>query len=178
MQDEDRRTKFMRLYSPVDKAFQKFCLSRSSSRDDAKDLISESILTAFEKIHSLRDEKAFLHFLFGIATNLNRRKIRRKKFWGFFNKNIVEQVVDVSNSFDERTELEFLKFALAELPERYRDVLELHYISGFNLHEIGEIQGLNVSTVKVRLMRARHRLSKLLKGELLRSNVIRNLNAV
>jgi len=47
------------------------------------------------------------------------------------------------------------------LDERDRLMLVMKEVEGFSVEEIGESLGLNVNTVKVRLFRARTRLSQL-----------------
>ena len=47
---------------------------------------------------------------------------------------------------------------LDKLPEQDQQLLVLKEMEGFSVHELAEILGLNVNTVKVRLFRARARL--------------------
>ncbi|MFI5106902.1 MAG: RNA polymerase sigma factor, partial [Terriglobales bacterium] len=51
-----------------------------------------------------------------------------------------------------------LDWMLDKLPEQDRQLLVLKEMEGFSVHELAEILGLNVNTVKVRLFRARGRL--------------------
>jgi len=53
--------------------------------------------------------------------------------------------------------------ALAELSERQRASIVLHYYGGYSLDEIGEILGLRKGTVGVHLHRGRERLRELLE---------------
>ncbi len=50
------------------------------------------------------------------------------------------------------------------LPETYRTVIVLSELEGFSNHEIAEILGVPLSTVKIRLHRARERLKKALEA--------------
>ncbi len=47
---------------------------------------------------------------------------------------------------------------LGELEEKDQLMLVMKEVEGFSVEEIGEVLGLNVNTVKVRLFRARGRL--------------------
>ena len=67
---EKYQTTFLRLYEPVHESFARFCHARAFGLMEAEDLISESILCALEQFHQLKEEKAFLSYLFSIATNL------------------------------------------------------------------------------------------------------------
>jgi DNA-directed RNA polymerase specialized sigma24 family protein len=63
---------------------------------------------------------------------------------------------------DISADVELLYKALAQLPRREREAVVLFEISGFSMKEIREIQGGSLSSVKVRVFRARKRLAELL----------------
>ena len=54
--------------------------------------------------------------------------------------------------------------ALAALPERYRAVLELYYLSGLRYREIAVALGVPLGTVKTHINRAKERLRGELEG--------------
>lgn len=163
MTDPARKEKFLRLYEPVHLSFQRFCRARSRSLDDAKDLISETVLIAYEGLDTLRDEKAFLGFLFGIASRLLRKQYRRQKFWGLFDDQKSIAIQDDTKSPEQELDKQFLFEAIRKLPVKYQDTIVLHCISGLTLAEVAEVQKSTVSAVKVRVMRGRIRLKKLLR---------------
>jgi RNA polymerase sigma-70 factor (ECF subfamily) len=68
-----------------------------------------------------------------------------------------EQAQDVSERLEKRQELERL---LGCLEERDRMMLVLKEVQGFSVEEIAEILGINGNTVKVRLFRARQRITE------------------
>ena len=53
---------------------------------------------------------------------------------------------------------------VAELPEKERTVLHLHYWEGYALREIAALLGVTVPTVKMRLKRGRDALRKRWEG--------------
>ena len=68
---------------------------------------------------------------------------------------------------ERRTELrDTLDRLLAELTQEEQTMLTLKEVEGFSVEEIGEVFGLNVNTVKVRLFRARGRLMRLYQQRL------------
>jgi RNA polymerase sigma-70 factor (ECF subfamily) len=62
---------------------------------------------------------------------------------------------DASRRIEQRQLVERL---LGELEEKDQLMLVMKEVEGFSVEEIGEVLGLNVNTVKVRLFRARGRL--------------------
>lgn len=55
--------------------------------------------------------------------------------------------------------------AVMSLPDKYRNVVYLHYFEGYKLNEIGEMLGINQNTVASLLMRARKKLKEILGAE-------------
>ena len=55
---------------------------------------------------------------------------------------------------------------LGELDEKDQIMLVMKEVEGFSVEEIGEVLGLNVNTVKVRLFRARGRLVEIYRKRL------------
>jgi RNA polymerase sigma-70 factor, ECF subfamily len=163
MSDNDRKELFMALYEPVHDAFQRFCRARTSCSDDAKDLASETVLRAYEDLHKLKDPKAFLAFLFGIASNILRKEYRRKKFRGLFDFSSAARIADDSSRPERETDIVLLYEAIQKLPLKYQEAIVLHSISGFSLEEVANIQEVSLSAIKVRVMRAKVRLGHLLQ---------------
>lgn len=55
--------------------------------------------------------------------------------------------------------------AVLSLPQKYRDVIYLHYYEGYSAPEIGKILGRNVNTIYTLLARSRQMLREKLGGE-------------
>ena len=120
------------------------------------------MLRAFEGIHRLKDERAFLGFLFGIASRILKKQYRRKKFWALFDPLKSHAIEDKRPSPEQDLDAQFLYEAIRKLPWMYQEAVVLHFISGFSLQEIAVIQDSTLSAVKVRVMRGKMRLAKML----------------
>jgi RNA polymerase sigma-70 factor (ECF subfamily) len=163
MTDQLRKQTFMVLYEPVHLSFQRFCRARTNSADDAKDLIAETVLKAYEGMHHLRDEKAFLAFLFGIASRIMKKQYRRQKFWGFFDQGKSYNMEDKGSTPEQDLDAQFLYDAIKKMPFKYQEAVVLHSISGFSLQEVAVIQESTLSAVKLRVLRGKIKLRKILK---------------
>ena len=62
----------------------------------------------------------------------------------------------------DKQRLQLLRAAVAELPERYRRVIELRYYEDLAYEEIAERLGLTLSNVKIQILRAKNMLSELM----------------
>lgn len=72
---------------------------------------------------------------------------------------VLEQAAETAP--DDREVLE----AVLSLPQKYKDVVYLHYYEGYTALQISEILGKNVNTVYTLLTRARQMLRKKLGGD-------------
>ena len=73
--------------------------------------------------------------------------------------------VDPSFAADSNLQLEHARHALMKLPETLRSVFVLYEVNGLRYREIAATLGMPVNTVKVYLLRARQKLSKLVHKE-------------
>ena len=157
----------MALYEPVHDQLLRYCETLCNGDvEEAKDLYSEVIMSAYENFDQLRKKEAFLFFLFGIARNRFRKKFRRKKFRAESTDQEMQAVPDHSINPERALEIKMLYKVMEQLPEKQKEALILFEISGFSIKEVAGIQGSGESAVKVRLMRARQRLSQLMKENL------------
>ena len=160
-----QQEEFMQLLTPVQKRLEKFALAMTRDREQAGDLVHDTIVLAYEHFHTIRDKNAFTSYVFSIASNLYKRSFRRAKFWGLFDSDRAEQIPDSASLPDTRPDVELLYRALAQLPDKYREALVLFEINDLSINEICDIQKSSVSSVKVRLMRGRRKLAQLLNAD-------------
>jgi RNA polymerase sigma-70 factor (ECF subfamily) len=76
-----------------------------------------------------------------------------------------ELAVNPSLAADSRLRLEQARSSLLKLPENLRSVFVLYEVNGLRYREIAETLGIPINTVKINLLRARDRLSKLVNQE-------------
>jgi RNA polymerase sigma-70 factor (ECF subfamily) len=137
-------------------------LSHSTAEGD--DLYQDTLLRAFEKLHTLRDESRFRSWFF--ATLLNRHRNRhRGSFWRRFLsleeafQNGREPVGGRGETRSSRcTPAGRITAALALLRPEQREALVLFEIDGFAIEEISVMQKASIPAVKSRLVRGREAL--------------------
>ncbi len=151
----------MQLYEPVHARLSRFVQTLVWNADDAKDVISETVLIAFEKFEAINEPDKFLYYLFGVASNVVRKKYRRKKFWGLFSETQSEQI-PTHQLADEKLLQQELYSALQKLNDKQREAIVLFEITGFSIKEIAAMQGLSESGVKSNLKRGKEKLASLL----------------
>ncbi|MCB0803799.1 MAG: RNA polymerase sigma factor [Flavobacteriales bacterium] len=165
---EKNQSTFLALYNPVHESFARFCHARAYGLINAEDLMSETITCALENFHGLKNEKAFLSFLFSIASNIVNKMNRRLKFKADYDEVKFLEIKDQGIDIETRMDIELLYQALNILPVKQKEALILFEISGFSIQEIAEIQKAGVSSVKQRLKRGRAKLAEIFNSEALK----------
>lgn len=139
------------------------------SREDAQDLAQEAFVKAFFSLKKFRGDSSFSTWLYRIGYNLAISKLRKEK--GLFADVDINhlRVVDDSDGLLEQKRLsereyELLEMAKGQLPAQERFLLCAFYEQERSLAELVQITGLSLSNIKVKLFRARKRLSNLVSG--------------
>jgi RNA polymerase sigma-70 factor (ECF subfamily) len=141
---------------------------------DVEDVAQQVMVKAYLSIKRFDHRSAFGTWLYKIAVNecwdyFRKKKVRRLVYEADLSEEQLRQIEvvpahtggagrareDAATLAQQRQMLDRL---LNELDEADRSMLLMKEVSGFTVEEIGEVFGLNVNTVKVRLFRARGRL--------------------
>ena len=161
------------IYSLLARALQ--------DRSEAADLTQEVFVKIFKGIGSFHGESSLRTWIYRIAlreaSNQRRWWMRHKQQEIPMEQEIAEgnsghsvfikdTLVDPGESpFDLAAHAENkarVEWALNQVPEPYRTTLILRDIEGFVYEEVAEMQGVNLGTVKSRLVRGRAILKTLL----------------
>jgi RNA polymerase sigma-70 factor (ECF subfamily) len=156
---------FLSLYEPIHDRFERFCRARVYGNMEYQDLMNDTLLIAFQKFETLKSDKAFLSFLFGISVRILANNNKKKKEVGLIEVDQIFSLPDLNNDSSKDAEVHFLYQALAKLNDEQRESIILFEISGFSIKEISEIQSVSESAVKQRLKRGREQLLSILNFE-------------
>jgi RNA polymerase sigma-70 factor, ECF subfamily len=157
-------------------------LRLTRNRDDAQDLVAETVAKAWARFDSLHDETRFRAWIFRILTNTFISDWRRKEHSPEEHLQDEEDESDDErfSIFDElhqpfllwwsNPEQEFLNKLLREhleqainaLPDVFRVAIILAELEGFTYQEIADMLQLPLGTVRSRLSRGRALLQKAL----------------
>jgi RNA polymerase sigma-70 factor (ECF subfamily) len=162
-----KQREFLALLMPVLPKLSRFCQATCRDKhghdsERAKDLISETILKAYENFDRIREPNTFLSYLFTIAARTNRHERVRSAKWQPLSEREIEEFADERNAPDANADVDHLYAALAKLPKKQREAIVMSEITGLKLEEVAKIQLASLSAVKSRVSRGRKKLAKLL----------------
>lgn len=128
---------------------------------DVEDVVQEVFLVVSRQLAGFRGDARFTSWLFEITrkTAANHRRSRRWRFWQSPEAPALpgasSEAGDPLAELERRRSVELFYLALDRLSEKYRTVLVLYEIEGMSTKDIAELCQTHLSTVKVRLHRAR-----------------------
>ena len=153
---------FARLYEGIYKDLYKFALYCLKNPEDAEDVVSETVLDAWQGLPGLRQEDAFRPWIFKILSAKCKRRMR--SYAQRRNETDIEDVViPVPNDFQDGEALE-LQAAMDSLSDEERLILSLQIFSGYDSAEISSMLGMNRNTVRSKQSRALGKLKAFLTG--------------
>ncbi|MBR1089225.1 RNA polymerase sigma factor [Bradyrhizobium manausense] len=147
--------------------FDRRLTRRLGSPDLASEALNETYLrlAGMREIGTVRSPKAYL---FRIALNIatDRRRAEKRRLTSDEVDAMLEipdDQPDAARVIEDRSDVEQLKRAIAELPERRRRVLMLSRIEGLPNREIAALLGVTVRTVETDLKQAVEHCAERLK---------------
>lgn len=156
-------------------------LSMTRNPEDARDILQDTLLSAWRALPTLQDDTRVEAWLCRIATNSARMLLRSRRRRPVVPMEEVEETYDATGHripettpwnlrAEDTIDRSRLATRIAEhalsLPDEYREVWALADVEQLSMVEIAEILDLTVPNVKTRLHRARLALRRQLAGEM------------
>jgi RNA polymerase sigma-70 factor (ECF subfamily) len=156
------REAFRLLYRRyVDRMFSYFAWK--FGRSDAPDLTSEVFLRALRGIGRFEKGRSWAAWLYGIAANVGRerRRIIARDLRHEPLEMTEDPVADALQGERERA----VREAVAMLPARQREVIELRYWAGLGYRDISDITGRSETALRAQSHRALEKLKSLFEED-------------
>lgn len=156
-----------------------FYLERIVGEHEADDLTQEVFLKVNKGLRSFRGESKLSTWIYRIATNVARDKLRSPTFRDMVQNRLTddsipedkmptearvvwmkEKLPSVEQQLIRKEMNECIRSFVDKLPEKYKTALVLSELEGFTNQEIAQILSVSLDTVKIRLHRAREKIKK------------------
>ncbi len=161
--DEERLTRLMQTHG---NAVLRVCYLYLKDHALAQDAAQTTFVKAWQALSSLRENSTEKAWLMRIAVNTCKTILRSPEYRLYAHSPDMDELPEPSTQ-DDHPDSTVLSAVMA-LPDKYREVVMLHYYQGLPGPEVARILRIPQATVLTRLHRARRLLESELKGWYLR----------
>ncbi len=134
---------------------------------DAEDLVQETMYTAYNKFHQLREESKCRAWLFMILRShflKEQRQLVKRPFLddgtGYLKYVTDENATSLAKKYEEKVDSEEVQRMLDILPEKFKSPLILYFMQDMTYQEISDYLDVPIGTVMSRLARGKKHMKK------------------
>jgi len=131
----------------------------TGDRDEAEELVQDALARAYERWDQVARMSEPAGYVYRIASNLHRRRMRRRRRPVPVATSPGQ--IDPSEAIDRDSDL---WDALATLTREQREAIVLVELLGYDAEAAAKVLGIQPSSVRVRVHRARAKLRQILGG--------------
>ena len=143
---------FAALYADIYKDLYRYALYTLGRREDAEDVVMDTVTDAWKQIGSLREAGAFRGWMFRILSNKCSMVLKS------YLVKTEELPEELPGEVPDHADHVLARQMLESLTGEERTIITLHLFSGCTSREIGELLGMNPVTVRSKEFRALQRL--------------------
>ena len=143
------KTKILNEYitQNIDSAYR-FAFTYVKNREDAEDVVSESMIKAMKYIGSLKNPQNIKAWFYKIISNTALNFMKKR------NRTVsIDDSTLIPAANDDYSEIN-LESILNCLEQKYREIVVLRFLEDMKIGEIAQILEINEITVKTRLYKA------------------------
>ncbi|WP_430466493.1 RNA polymerase sigma factor [Winogradskyella ouciana] len=136
---------------------------------EAEDIVQEAFIKAFSKLDQYRAEVTFGAWLKRIVINrcIDVLKSKRQRLIELeeHHLKVIDDDYESEWLVDDSITIDEVKAAIEQLPEKYRYVVKLYLVEGYDHQEISEILNITEVASRTQLSRGKQKLQLALKTE-------------
>ena len=154
----------MELYNLYCKAM--FLVAKRYMKDDmaAEDVMQDAFIKAFKKRETYKGEVSFGAWLKRIVINQSIDELKKKRLELVSINQEVHHVPDEEDwQVEDGTTMQQIVNCINQLKEKYRVVLSLYLLEGYDHQEISQVLGITEVTSRTQLLRGKKKLQDNLK---------------
>lgn len=167
------RKAFSALVKKHQRSLLRLSLKFTKDLASAEDVVQEAFMKAFERIHTFEGRSSFRSWLFQIAVNTAKNKLRSRRDGHVDVENVFLSVGAIAESkLQKEAVAKLIQKHIDELPFRQRTALVLRVYEDMSFKEIADVMECPYDTAKANY---RHALLKL-RDEIKREATLKNWN--
>jgi RNA polymerase sigma factor (sigma-70 family) len=139
------------------------------NHEEAEEIAQDSFLKAYRALKGFKMNSSFATWLYRIVYNTAISHVRIKKKGILSLEDFPVDATDFigTNTSEEEAEKEYrsslINFALQKISEEERGLISLFYYEEMSTDEISDVTGISKSNIKVKLFRARQKMSEIIE---------------
>jgi RNA polymerase sigma-70 factor, ECF subfamily len=157
------KERFEALYRGTYSDLLAYLVRRTESSEDAADALAEAYLVAWEKLDAIPAGDGARLWMFGVARNLQLKDHRKRRVGDTLVERLAGELraaePTMSPPISDHIQIA-LDAGLAALSDQDREILTLTAWEGLTPRQIATTMSISANAVRIRLHRARKRLSQ------------------
>lgn len=154
----------LELYDKYCHAMYRTAYNFVKQQDVAEDMMQEAFIKAFQKIENFDGEVSFGSWLKRIVINQCLDWIKKRKLRIVFIDHEKVQIADEDDwNVENVVTVNQIHKTIEELPDKYKIVLKLFLLEGYDHQEISQILNITEVSSRSQLFRGKNKLKELLK---------------
>jgi len=142
----------------------------TNQHEDAEDVLQQSFVKIFNKLETYNSESGTVFsWMYRICINESISLVRKKKFH-FLEIDDARDTQEETGNVINQLNIEYIHYAIKQLPDINRIIFSLYEIEGFSHQEISDQLMINVATSRSYLSRAKLKLRGILNHEMSKIN--------
>ncbi|SFD52716.1 RNA polymerase sigma-70 factor, ECF subfamily [Chitinophaga sp. CF118] len=153
-------SRFLSQVVPIRQKLYRFAYHLLGNEEDARDITQDVMMKVWQQQERMAELENMEAWCMRIVRNLSLDKMKARKYRRSEDLDKAGEVAAVHQqsphmAVERQDVMNRVHTTIAELPEKYRTIIQLRDIDGHTYQEIGEILSIELSEVKVNLHRAR-----------------------
>ncbi len=150
MKNETAKASLVTCITERKEDFYRLAYSYVKNKDDALDIVQESIQKALTSVESVKNPDVIKSWFYKILVRTAIDFLRKQKKLKVMDDETIEFLSRGKEDHYKDTDLHE---TLDDLPHQYKTIIILRFFEDLKLEEIADITGENINTVKTRLYR-------------------------
>lgn len=155
------REKFSEIVKRHQKSLLRLSLRFTKSPDLAEDIVQDTFIKAFKKLHLFEGRSAFKSWLFQIAMNTAKNKLRSQRDHASLDTIQMSTDASMEKELIQENLQALVKQLVNTLPKKQKTALSLRIFDDLSFKEIAEIMECPYDTAKANY---RHAIMNIKKG--------------
>ncbi|MFS4468350.1 RNA polymerase sigma factor [Maribacter sp. 2210JD10-5] len=151
------------LYSLYVDAMYNIGMRMLGSKEDAEDVVQDSFVDAFKNLSKFKYESTFGAWLKRIVINKSINHLKAKRILAVpMEDHEYHLKEEINEEPIAAVDIKKVKAGMAQLPNGYKQIMNLYLIEGYDHKEISEILDISTATSKSQYHRAKKKLVEII----------------